>query len=98
VLINGAKIMAIRFSEASIGKEENGHETNESSLYIYIYLSRFNDSVGYLHAGGGALKKIIKFLEETAVVIAWIILLPFILILSLFFSPTKRWKKRDTKK
>ena len=26
VLINGAKIMAIRFSEASIGKEENGHE------------------------------------------------------------------------
>jgi len=29
VLINGAKIMAIRFSEASIGKEENGHEKNE---------------------------------------------------------------------
>jgi hypothetical protein len=32
VLINGAKIMAIRFSGANIGKEENGHEKMKKKL------------------------------------------------------------------
>jgi hypothetical protein len=32
VLINGAKITAIRFSGANIGKEENGHEKSNMSL------------------------------------------------------------------
>ena len=49
--------MAIRFSEATIGKEENGHEKNESRcIYLCIYLSRFNDSISYLYAGGGSMR------------------------------------------
>ena len=42
MLINGAKIMAIRFSEANIGKEENGHERrkimNNTFIVIFTFL------------------------------------------------------------
>ena len=47
--------MAIRFSEASIGKEENGHEKNEQDIYFYLCFSRFDDSVSYLYIGGGSM-------------------------------------------
>jgi len=41
VLISGAKIMAIRFSVASIGKKENGHTTefmNNTFIIIFTFL------------------------------------------------------------
>ena len=47
--------MAIRFSEAGIGKEENGHEKNEQYIYSNLYFFRTDDSVGYLYVGGGSM-------------------------------------------